>query len=152
MYGLAAWVYCVVRYNYPSMARERLSLFMFRGRGEVGGERASLGHSHSSLLLSSSSPGVAQIIHFFLRLLHAPMAASRNIFLRLQPMHRFSEHIRQIILFKGRRPSEKRAKFWILNGTPQLFIGFWCRYGEIDKIKLGKPLFPIWRHMLSQNI
>ena len=24
-------------------------------------------------------------------------------------------------------------------------------YGEVDKIKLGKTLFPNWRHILSQN-
>ena len=29
----------------------------------------------------------------------------------------------QITLFEGRRPSEKRAKFCILNGTLQLFFG-----------------------------
>ena len=25
-------------------------------------------------------------------------------------------------------------------------------YREVDKIKLGKKLFPNWRHILSQNI
>ena len=24
-------------------------------------------------------------------------------------------------------------------------------YGEVDEIKLGKKLFPNWRHILSQN-
>ena len=24
-------------------------------------------------------------------------------------------------------------------------------YGEVDKIKLGKTLFPNWRHILSRN-
>ena len=32
----------------------------------------------------------------------------------------------QITLFEGRRPSEKRAKFCILNGTLQLFFGSRC--------------------------
>ena len=24
-------------------------------------------------------------------------------------------------------------------------------YGDVDKIKIGKTLFPSWRHILSQN-
>ena len=57
----------------------------------------------------------------------------------------------QITLFEGRRPSETRAKYCILNGTLQLVILRILIYGEVDEIKLGKTLFPNWRHILSQN-
>ena len=58
----------------------------------------------------------------------------------------------QIILFEGRRPSEKRAKNCILNGNLQLFLYFEryssvilriLTYGVVDKINLARHYFQI---------
>ena len=44
---------------------------------------------------------------------------------------------------------EARKKMYFERYSP-VIVGI-LMYGEVDKIKLGKTLFPSWRHILSQN-
>ena len=46
----------------------------------------------------------------------------------------------QITLFEGYRPSEKRARVCMLNGTLELVILWILVYEEVDKKKLGTTL------------
>ena len=85
------------------MGRDRLSLFMVRGRGKLGGGRASLGHCQffppPPIILSG---GGKDNIHFQ----------------RLQPTHWLSDHSSNLIL----KPSKRKLVLGLERSTRRGWI------------------------------
>ena len=134
------------------MGRERLSLFTFWGRGEVGEGGPLLVTSIFPLLLPSSSPGVAKVIYIFDTFCTPGLRHRGSSSYVSNPCTGFPNISVKSFCSKAAVQARSAQNFEILNGTPQLFFEFWCMCGEIDKIELDKPLFSNFRHLLSQNI